>query len=72
MSEGMPDKVVGRDRQNVGGTIDSANVEGKLRSNVPVADEGREKDGTEARKIPKARAVDEQRVLGGGHGALGD
>jgi len=38
----------------------------------PDADEGREKDGTKAREIPKARVGDEQRVLGGGHGALGD
>ena len=39
---------------------------------MPAADEGREEDESEARKITKARVGDEQRVLGGGHGALGD
>ena len=39
---------------------------------MPAADEGRKEDRTEARKIPKARVGDETRVLGGGHGALGD
>jgi len=32
----------------------------------------RGREAVEARKISKARVGDEQRVLGGGHGALGD
>ena len=70
VSEGMPDEMVGRERHNIGEAMYDA--EGRPWSGVPAADEGRKEDETEARKMPKARVGDEQRVLSGGHGALGD